>query len=62
MAISSDFSLKLIFFLKITFDRLKVAVSLIKTDEKHKKELTNFNNYWPRSDHLSLIFVTFSCF
>ena len=30
-------------------------------DEKHKKELTNFNNYLPTSDHFSLIFVSF-CF
>ena len=27
--------------------------------EKSKKELTNFNNYWPRSDHFSLFFDSF---
>jgi len=28
-------------------------------DEKYKKELTNFSNYWLRSDHFSSIIVRF---
>ena len=52
-----------LFVLKITFDRLAFGILISfgspYQDEKYKKELTNFNNYWLRSDNFSSIFVRF---
>ena len=68
MAISSDFTLNLTCLtLKYPWIVLHLVALFLTTgnpyeDDKFKKEFADFNYYWPRSGHFSLIFATFQFF